>query len=205
MDHQRGVTGVVLAGGEGKRFGEPKADLWFLDEPLIARVLRHLSAVVDRIFVVAAPAQDIDVARFDGVRLLRDETSQLGPLAGLHQALRTLKTGVAVAVACDMPFLDPTVIRHQIRMLGAHQASIPVVDGRAQPLHGVYTAECADVADGLLRQGARSLHALLDALDVRFLDEREWQPLSSTGLTFFNINTAHDMVEALELAGMLPR
>ena len=40
---------------------------------------------------------------------------------------------------------------------------------------------------------------------VRFLDEREWQPLSPTGSTFFNINTAHDMVEALELAGRLPR
>ena len=194
-----------MAGGEGNRFGGPKADLLFLDEPLIARVVRHLSAVADHIVVVVAPIQDIDVARFDGVRLLRDEASQRGPLAGLHQALRTLETGVAVAVACDMPFLDPTVIRHQIRLLGAHQASIPVVDGRAQPLHGVYNVECADVAYGLLRQGTRSLHALLDSLDVRFLDEREWQPLSPTGSTFFNINTAHDMVEALELAERLPR
>jgi molybdopterin-guanine dinucleotide biosynthesis protein A len=205
MDHQPSVTGVVLAGGEGKRFGEPKADLLFLDEPLIARVVRNLSAVADHIVVVAAPTQDIDLAHVNGVRLLRDEASQRGPLAGLHQALRTLETGVAVAVACDMPFLDPTVIRHQINLLGTHQASIPVVDGRAQPLHGVYTVECVNVSYELLRQGARSLHALLDALDVRFLDEREWQPLSPTGSTFFNINTAHDMVEALGLAERLPR
>lgn len=200
MDNEVSVTGVILAGGEGKRFGKPKAEQWFIDEPLIERVVRNLGVVADTIVVVAAPNQTMDSARLNGALLIRDEVPHIGPLAALHRALSTLERGLAVVVGCDMPFLDPAVIHHQIAMLGANDACIPTVDGRPQPLHGVFRLGCADVAANLLRKGERSLHALLSSLSVRYLDEGEWQQFSPTGSTFYNINTPDELAEALAIA-----
>jgi len=52
-------SGIVLAGGESRRMGRPKALLPFAGEILIVRVLKRLSVVTDEQVVVAAPGQDL--------------------------------------------------------------------------------------------------------------------------------------------------
>ncbi|HEX6711829.1 MAG TPA: NTP transferase domain-containing protein, partial [Thermoleophilaceae bacterium] len=46
-------TGVVLAGGLGRRMGAPKATAMLVGRPLIAYPLDALGAVTDRVVVVA--------------------------------------------------------------------------------------------------------------------------------------------------------
>ena len=100
------VSGIVLAGGEGKRLGADKALLDFGGRSL-------LEITIDRLREVTA---DIVIACGQGTRpgwpdiaaqTVLDRSKGRGPLAGLDAGLRAIRNDSAVVVACDMPFLNP--------------------------------------------------------------------------------------------------
>ena len=201
MESNGPIAGVVLAGGRGSRLGIPKADLQFMGEPLLIRVVRLLQQVTASVIVVAAPGQAVELPGREAIQILHDDAPYQGPLAALHAALGSIAANIAVVVACDMPFLSPQILRLQIDLLGSHDAVVPRVDGRAQTLHGVYRSSIAGLAGELVAKGERRLGALLEVLDVRYLREAEWSALCPDGSTFFNINSPHDLALATAMAG----
>ena len=204
MQSNESVVAIVLAGGRGKRLGIPKAELMFLGEPLIQRVAVRLQEIAERIVVVAASGQIIAIQATGGVSLIHDSREDRGPLAGLHEALQMLDGGLAIAVGCDMPFIDVSVIQRQIDLLEDHDAVVPILDGYPQSLHAVYRVARLHTALSLLDQGERSLRGLLAAMNVRYLQESEWLAFCPDRTTFMNINTPADLERATRLANGTP-
>ena len=134
---------LVLAGGEGRRLGGPKAWLEWQGAPLLIHLLEQLGGLTDRVPLVAAgPGTELPQGRF---RRVDDAAPGTGPLGGLAAGLGVLETSlpearVAVA-ACDLPFADPRLFRFlaEVAPPGA-DVVLPGHGGRLHPLAGVWRA-----------------------------------------------------------------
>src|SRR5260221_1425552 len=100
-----GVTGMVLAGGQGRRMGGVDKGLQPLHgKPMVAAVLARLAPQVDEI-LINANQNLADYGRF-GYRVVPDAIGGFaGPLAGLHAGLGEATHEVVLTVPCDLPFL----------------------------------------------------------------------------------------------------
>ena len=157
----------IFAGGRGLRMGgRDKAQLIAPDtgETLIARLLRitveaGLAAVV------------VGGSGSPGPRIA-DEPAGIGPLGGLCALLAHAAPRPAIAIACDMPYVDAALLGR----LAAHRSAAPVVAARDpdsrkwQPLFARYdSARVLPVLRAELARGVRSFQALLHALEVEEL------------------------------------
>jgi molybdopterin-guanine dinucleotide biosynthesis protein A len=192
------LDGVVLAGGASRRLGVDKALLQFDDGPLLCIVVKRLAQVCPRVLVAVDRA---DRYRHLGlaVDFVTDESPGLGPLAGLQAALRAGRMEHTLVVACDLPFLNPALLRHMAQLPRTYDALVPRWLGRWQPLHAVYARSCLAVVDKLLASGGGSMHDLLDRVQVQALDEDELRRLDPQGLSLINLNTPADVKRAQRL------
>ncbi len=193
------ASGLVLAGGQSQRMGRSKAFLPFAGTPLVLRVARRLAQICHPVYVVARTPETY---RDFELPVIVDALPGFGPLGGLHAGLTAISTAYAVAVACDLPFLNVGLLSHLIQCAEGRDAVVPIVAGRPQPVHAVYHGRVAQAAEAILQRGGGSLGELFGDphLAVRYVEEdelRRWDPLL---LSFFNINTPEQYAHALELA-----
>lgn len=196
------ASGIVLAGGRSTRFGRDK-----LVEPLGGRPLVHhavlaVAQTTVEVLVVIGPIGDgpaLPDAREAGVpiRVVRDPTTDGGPLVGLLAGLERARESCVVVAGGDMPSLAPDVIRALLRSLAASADADAVAlerRGRREPLPIVLrTGAATTVAARLLADGERSLRALLAALRTRDLAEGDWRPLDPDGTTLRDIDVPADL------------
>ena len=153
MTDAAGGLGVILAGGRSSRMGESKAAMIFAGEPLLRRVVRRISGGVDDTLVIGP---DELKALVPGVQVIPDVVPGIGPLGGLYTALRSTTAARLFLVACDMPFVQPRLIRAMLAASIANRAAEAVILGtqsdrsRLQPLHAVYTSACLPVVERAL-------------------------------------------------------
>ncbi len=96
---------------------------------------------------------------------LPDASIGAGPLAGLAAlcgAARAAGIAQAIALACDMPYLEPPLVQR----LAAHAPDAPLVaprlDGRWQPFFARYHSESVEaLVNARLQSGKLSLQGLL--------------------------------------------
>ena len=105
------------------------------------------------------------------------------------------------AVGCDMPLLNAELIEEQMQEWARVEADalVPVLGGRIEPLHAVYSSRCAGAAMRLIESGDRSLRALVRAANAQF-----WRPDPPRAEAFVNINDPDDWARfaALQQRGM---
>ena len=193
MTRDRGeVTGIVLAGGQGRRMGGvDKGWVELAGEPMIAHVLRRLVPQVGDVVINAN--QNLDRYRALGHLVVADSVGGFaGPLAGLHAGLMHAASELAVTVPCDSPFLPPDLVARLHAALAARDAELAVAKTFDQP-HPVFALVRRDVLPSLaafLESGGRKIdawYAALAVVEVPFDDEAD---------TFRNINTADELAAA---------
>ncbi|HKV83461.1 MAG TPA: molybdenum cofactor guanylyltransferase [Ktedonobacterales bacterium] len=194
------TTGVVLAGGASRRMGQEKARLVIQGEPLLARVTRLLRLAFSEVVVVGPPS----VAELvPGFAVVPDTRAGQGPLAGLEAAFAATRTPLLFVVACDMPFLSPTLAR-RMTAIALAQPDAQVIALRSdlgvEPLHAVYRRACQPVVTALLENGERSLQALLARVRVAEVTPEDQARGDPAGLATLNVNTPEEWRHALLLA-----
>ena len=189
------VTGVILAGGLGRRMGGVDKGLQPLrGRPMVAHVLERLAPQVNALLINAN--QNPEVYAELGVpyeaRVIPDLLGgYAGPLAGLQAGLAAARTPLVLTVPCDSPFLPPDLVRRLLVGLNANLAQVAVARTGAQP-HPVFALVRADVSDSLeafLAGGGRKIdawYAALAVIEVPFDDEAD---------AFENINTREELRE----------
>lgn len=199
-----GCTGAILAGGAGTRLGGAAKGLLAVGGArIVDRVAAALREAADAVIVVAGHP---DAATWlPGVPAAADLRPGNGSLGGVHAALAQAGGGAALVVAWDMPFVSPALLA-RLRALGeaggdATDAVVPRVDGRREPLCAYYAPRCRAVAERQLDAGDRRLHALLDALRVRYVEGDELAAFGDPALLFANVNTPDDLGRARARAG----
>ncbi|HUL40919.1 MAG TPA: molybdenum cofactor guanylyltransferase MobA [Burkholderiales bacterium] len=183
------ITGVILAGGQGRRMGGVDKGLTLLQgKPFIEWVLERFSPQVNEVLINAN--QNLKhYARF-GYRVIPDEIGGFaGPLAGLHRALAEARHGLVATVPCDSPFLPRDLVERLYAGLAAEKAQLAVAKTFAQP-HPVFCLCRRAVLAHLnefLASGGRKIdawYATLEVAEVAFDDQEE---------AFSNINTPEEL------------
>ena len=183
------VTGLVLAGGQGRRMGGVDKGLQVLrGRPMVEWVLDRLRPQVADV-IINANQNQAEYARY-GARVVADEIGGFaGPLAGLHAGMKANVHPFLVTVPCDSPFLPPDLVARLHAALVAKHADLAVAKTGDQP-HPVFALVRESLAGHLaqfLAGGGRKIdawYASLKVVEVPFDDEAE---------AFSNINTRDEL------------
>ena len=181
---KQSVTGVVLAGGQGRRMGSVDKGLQTLkNEPMIEWVLQRFSPQVNEVLINAN--RNIDQYARYGHRVITDEVKDFsGPLAGLHRGLVEAKYELVATVPCDSPFLPNDLISRLRVLLEQQHADIAVAKTGAQ-VHPVFCLCKRSLESHLskfLAEGGRKIDAwysTLKLVEVDFDDETAFSNINS--------------------------
>jgi molybdopterin-guanine dinucleotide biosynthesis protein A len=185
----RKITGVILAGGLGRRMGGVDKGLQPLrGKPMVQWVVERFGPQVDELLINAN--QNLDTYGRLGHRVVPDKIGGFaGPLAGLHRGLSEARHELVATVPCDSPFLPADLVARLCSPLESQAADLAVAVTGTQP-HPVFCLCRKSVLPGLtafLESGGRKIDAWYSALrvaEVAFDDEAE---------AFSNINTRDEL------------
>ena len=196
------ITSIVLAGGQGRRLGKNKLLEVVGGRPLLQRVIDCLAPVSRRILVVTAKGQaapDIQAPE-TSVETVRDVYPGKGALGGIYTGLSAMDSRYGLVVAGDMPFLNSDLLQHLVSLSTDFDVVMPRVRGEIEPLHAVYSLACLPAIHEQLARNQLQIRVFLDKARVRYVEEAEMEQLDPSHLSFFNVNTPDDLVEAKAIA-----
>jgi len=188
IEFRNQITGLVLAGGMGRRMGGCDKGLQvFQGKPMVAWAIERLTPQVGALIINAN--QNPDAYAAFGYPVVPDEIAGFaGPLAGLHTGLLAATTPFLVTVPCDSPFLPDDLVSRLYNALETNGAELAVAKTGDQA-HPVFSLVRVDVLDSLtafLIGGGRKIdtwYAALKIVEVPFEDEH----------AFANINTLEEL------------
>jgi molybdenum cofactor guanylyltransferase len=170
------ITGIILAGGRGRRMGGiDKGLVEFAGRPLIEHVIEVLSPQVGSLMINANRNQDAYAAY--GYPVITDKLGDYqGPLAGFSSAMQAASTDYIVTVPCDGPLLSSELVERLTQALQDNDAEIAVAhDGeRLQPVYALLPTRLLNNLQEFLDSGDRKIDrwyawhsmALADCSDI---------------------------------------
>jgi molybdopterin-guanine dinucleotide biosynthesis protein A len=186
------ITGLVLAGGMGRRMGGVDKGLVPLGgRPMVAHVLDRLAPQVGALVINAN--QNLDRYAAFGYPVVPDEVGGFaGPLAGLHAGMTRATTAYIATAPCDSPFLPADLVARLAAAITRETAQLAVVHtfAQAHPVFALVERSVLPHLASFLHDGGRKIdawYATLRVVAVPFDDEE---------VAFRNINTADELAAA---------
>jgi molybdopterin-guanine dinucleotide biosynthesis protein A len=182
---------VVLAGGEGRRMGGGKPLRRFGRGTLIERALQLAHGYAPQVAVAVRDRAQLPGL---GARLIFDDPTLGGPLAGLAAALvhaRACEAELALTLPCDTPYLPADLAQRLAVALAAAPtagAAVPASGGRRHPACTLWRVSTVDRLPAYLETGARSLRGFAEACAAVVV---EWPAAPAD--PFANANTPEDL------------
>jgi FdhD protein len=184
-----GVAAVILAGGGSSRMGRNKALLQVEGGVMIEAVYRRLSELFDEVILVTNTPELYD---FIPCRKIGDIFPEMGPLGGIHAALSACSAGRIFVTGCDMPSLNPLLIRELCTMPGDEDAVIPETPGGLEPLHAVYSKSGLPAMTAMLQRSERSVLSFFDRASIKRVSRDRISRLDPEFRSFRNVNTPEE-------------
>jgi len=183
------LTGIILAGGQSTRIGRDKALLEFGGMRLIARSISIIAPLCDEI-LISTNNPGLEYLRYP---LVSDEHRGIGPIAGLHAALRYSQSEYHIVIPCDTPLVTVDVFERMFAIVSAAHPPACVAgtaDGFIEPLIGCYHRSALPALEKQIQRQDYKLHNALTRMGAAVEVFRD-------GRLFWNINTKAD-VSAIE-------
>ncbi|EGQ26526.1 molybdopterin-guanine dinucleotide biosynthesis protein [Sporosarcina newyorkensis 2681] len=180
------TAGILLAGGQSRRFGSPKAFAEFEGAPFYHYSLEALKPFCEEIIVVTRPEfvdkfpEDLcvttDLTQFKG----------MGPLAGILSGMEVVEADCYIVLPCDMPFMQQHVIE---RLVDEHRGEVSavMVEGKRHPLVSIWQASVKPaIRQALFEDNRRVMHVQAQ-LNGQWVEGSSLT--DSPQLVFKNVNT----------------
>ncbi|MBI5212749.1 MAG: molybdenum cofactor guanylyltransferase [Nitrospirae bacterium] len=196
------MTGVILAGGENRRFPTLKGFIKIGDSTIIEKNLLIMKGMFDEVFISTNMPEKYF---YLGVPLVGDALPSQGPMSGIYSALINAKGDCVFVVACDMPFIKKEVIslicdRHADLRSQAIDAVIPIYNNEPQPLFGVYCKTALPYLEEGIANKKTSLKRFLDKIKTDFIGGSDIRKIDPEGRSFVNINTPEDYEKLIAIS-----
>jgi molybdopterin-guanine dinucleotide biosynthesis protein A len=191
------LTIAIQAGGQSTRMGRDKALVKLHGKPLIEHVLEQVHDLGNDLLITTNSPKKLE---YLGVRLVHDRIPGAGALYGLETALLAAEGDYALLVACDAPFISRRLLEYLIDLRSLGDVIIPKKGDRYEPLQAVYNrTSCLPAVSQALQSGEKRMISFFPSIQVHTIDGRTIDRLDPAGISFFNINTPADLVEAEEI------
>ncbi|WP_027408953.1 molybdenum cofactor guanylyltransferase [Anoxybacteroides tepidamans] len=186
------IVGVVLAGGESRRFGRPKAfakrkGMYFFQ--IAAEALRP---AVQKLYIVSHPSLVLRFRKETNDEVIMDVEAYRGqgPLAGIYTVMKRTEADWVFVLPCDMPYMKASTVQKLVSCIDdAFDVIIAAHFDRIQPLVGAYHRRTINEMERLLEEGDNRMMSLLERARVRYVNEQHFQEESTV---FQNINSPAD-------------
>lgn len=191
-------TGIILAGGENRRFnGTEKSDLIVGGQRIIEHTMSLFSELFSKIIVVTNNPRHY--LKWD-VTIAKDIVAKRSSLAGMHTGLFFTTTPYVFVSACDTPFLKKEIIQTIIENVEPDSdVVIPQTTAGLEPLCAAYSIRCLPFIQQELDQNRLKIQGFFNKVRVKMVDESQLIKLDPRLLSFFNINTPADLETAAKL------
>lgn len=195
-------TVAIVAGGKSSRMGADKSFVPLRGRPMIEYVLASISDLgqSETILITNRPG-DYAHLRFP---MFTDIIPDQGALGGIYTALYRSQNADVLTLACDMPFLNPALLRYIIALRAEHGSPydviVPRVNDHPQGLHALYNKTCLLSIRARIDAHRLKVIGFYDDVRVRYLEPPEWSRLDPRGLSFHNVNTPEELQAAQHVA-----
>ena len=192
------VTGVIQAGGQSTRMGgRPKALIELGGRPIIERVVAALAPAVDAMLVVTNTPE---LYAFLELPMIADVYPDHGSLGGIYSGLKAAPGEAAFTVACDMPFLNPDVVRLVVARASQGDIVIPRVGHQLETMHAAYAKACLPHIEERLLAGQLKIVEFFERVLVVEIAEADVARFRDPRVVFMNVNTPDELERARALA-----
>lgn len=189
-------TGVILAGGQNKRFdGQNKAFIRIGGQRIVDRLLAVYARLFDQVVLVTNdPAAYMDVDAL----IVTDHYAVRSSLNGLHAGLFAAAHEYAFFAACDTPFIKGALIQHVLDNIERKaDIIIPSTSAGYEPMFAVYKKKsCLPAMVWQLEHDRLKIQGLFRKVRVKTIAETDLREVDPGLISFFNINTPEDLMQA---------
>jgi molybdopterin-guanine dinucleotide biosynthesis protein A len=167
---------------------------------LLQRAINAAGSISRNILIVTSEEHSFSIPSDQkNLNMVTDIFPDKGVLGGLYTGLVTSTSFYNFVVASDMPFLNQNLLHHQLQVAVGYDAAIPRLGEWVEPLHAVYSKDCAGCLKRLLDQDHLKISDAFPLLRVRYLETPEIERFDPGLLSLFNVNTRTDLTKAREL------
>lgn len=184
------MTGIILAGGKSRRMGRNKAFIDAGGVPLFERVYSVFRDIFSEIIIVVNNAGLFEQYE---AHVQHDMISNKGALGGLYTGLFHSSSYHAFCSACDMPLLNPRLIKYLADEKDGYDVIIPKTSDGLHPLHAIYSKNCLDPMKQLLDHGDLKIINFFNRVRVRYIEETEIREFDPHMMSLVNVNTQEEM------------
>jgi molybdopterin-guanine dinucleotide biosynthesis protein A len=185
------TTGVILAGGLGRRMGgNDKGLVPYRGRPLAAFALERLAPQVDEVLINAN--RNIERYAALGASVVEDSMADHpGPLAGMQAGLARAHHELVLFVPCDAPRFPDDLAQRLARELDDERidASVARAGGRVQPVFCLVRRATLPRLTQFLEDGGRKVETWLATLRTATVDFPDAD-------AFANLNTAEELQQS---------
>ena len=181
---------VIFAGGKSSRMGEDKSLLPFSTYPTLTQYQYHkLSQYFHTIYISTKERKKFDFS----ASFIEDEGDIYAPTIGFYSSFKQLQVEKIFAISVDTPFVTEDIITKIIQNDTQNaDATIARVDGKMQPLCGIYHSSLQTKFQDMIQKEEHKLGYLLRNAATHYVDFEDEK-------AFLNLNHPHEYQEALSL------
>lgn len=187
-----GISAAILAGGPARRMkGVTKPNIIVGGEKIIDRTLATLKDLFDEIIIVTNTPEEFTTAT--GCKIVADQYTGIGPIGGIHAALKAACGDAVFIFAGDMPLLSSDFIKRQKVLFESLNCDIlvPKTGTSVEPLHSIYRTSILNLLEEYLSgTNDNAVYVFLNRMNTRYMELDETEELRNT---FSNINLQSDI------------
>lgn len=182
------LTVQIMLGGQSTRMGTDKALVTLGGKTLLERAIARWQGYGAALQLSVGGAERKALAPA-GIAAVADIYPERGPIGGLHAGLHDASTEFVLLVAVDSPYLTQAHADRLLEAIGEADACVYTIDGRPQPLFGLYRRSCMTPAETLILHGDNRMTDLLGWVNAVMVPAGDSAP-------FRNLNTPEDLAAA---------
>ncbi|MDE0331915.1 MAG: molybdenum cofactor guanylyltransferase [Nitrospinae bacterium] len=193
-------SAAILAGGRSRRMGQDKSMMEIGGVPVVKRIADILGEMFAEVFVVANEKEPFERM---GLAVVGDIHPGNDSLGGLHTAVATADASHVFVAGCDMPLLQPALIRGLASLVDEWDVVIPVKDDYPEPLCAFYGKKCAPHIEESISGGRLKMIGFHEEVRVRRVEEAVWRAWDPDGASFLNANTPEEFerIKSISMRG----
>lgn len=138
------LSAVILAGGESKRMGRPKAWLEHEGRSLLRLGVDKIRALgVEEVFISGRAGEDYAALKCP---VLFDLEPGFGPLGGIERGLHQCSSPLLLVLAVDLPQMSVPFLQNLLRRCDRLTGVVPKLHQQLEPLAAIYPKRCHALA-----------------------------------------------------------